>query len=137
MSGRKTSGLAALIALAFAGLAPVRAHAGEVLNFNLKGTSLAGNFGTTQSPTFIPRTTSASWPLSGQPKTPCMAGIQEMRFVDACVIKAWLAVPLILNRMDPSNPRRIETGSTTGKFVVPTTRMFIGSEIPTCFPPPT
>jgi len=49
MSGRKTSGLAALIALAFAGLAPARAHAGEGLNFNLKGTSLAGNFGTTQS----------------------------------------------------------------------------------------
>jgi hypothetical protein len=63
-----------------------------------------------------------------------LMAVQEMRFVEACVIKAWLAVPLILNRMDPSNPRWIESGSTTGKFVVPKTRMFIGSEIPTCFP---
>jgi hypothetical protein len=48
MSRIKTSGLAALIALASTGLAPSRADAGEVLNYTLKGTSLAGNFSTTQ-----------------------------------------------------------------------------------------
>ena len=59
--------------------------------------------------------------------------VQETKFVEACVIKAWLAMPLILNRIAPSDARRIESGSTTGKFVVPKTRMFIGSEIPTSF----
>jgi hypothetical protein len=40
--------LAALIALAMAGLAPSPAHAGQVLNFKLTGSSISGNFGTTQ-----------------------------------------------------------------------------------------
>jgi len=49
MSRIKTSGLAALIALALAGVAPSRAHAGAVMNLKLKGSSISGNFGTTQS----------------------------------------------------------------------------------------
>jgi hypothetical protein len=49
MSKIKTSGLAALIALASVGMAPSRAQAGAVLNINLKGSSISGNFGTTQS----------------------------------------------------------------------------------------
>jgi len=44
----KSGGLAALIALAMAGLAPSPAHAGQVLNFKLTGSSISGNFGTTQ-----------------------------------------------------------------------------------------
>src|SRR3954470_10972748 len=49
MSRIKSSGLAALIALALAAVAPSRAHAGAVLNISLKGASISGNFGTTQS----------------------------------------------------------------------------------------
>ena len=49
MSKIQTSGLAALIALASAGLTASRAHAGAVMNINLKGSSISGNFGTTQS----------------------------------------------------------------------------------------
>jgi hypothetical protein len=45
----RTSGLAALMAVASAGLAPARAHAGEVANFTLNGASVTGSFGTTQS----------------------------------------------------------------------------------------
>ena len=41
--------LAALMTAALAGLAPSRAHAGQVLNFTLKGSSISGNFGTTQT----------------------------------------------------------------------------------------
>ena len=41
--------LAALLALAGAGLAPARAHAGNVVNFDLGSSSISGNFGTTQS----------------------------------------------------------------------------------------
>jgi len=49
MNRIKTWGLAALIALASAGVAPSRAHAGAVLNINVKGASISGNFGTTRS----------------------------------------------------------------------------------------
>lgn len=42
-------GLAALLALAMAGLAPARAHAGNVVNFDLGNSSISGNFGTTQA----------------------------------------------------------------------------------------
>jgi hypothetical protein len=45
----KPWGLAAVTALAMAGLAPPPAHAGQVFNFNLSGSSIAGNFGTTQT----------------------------------------------------------------------------------------
>jgi hypothetical protein len=57
MSKIKTTGLAALIALASAAVAPSRAHAGAVINMDLKGSSISGNFGTTQS---IPCGTGAS-----------------------------------------------------------------------------
>jgi len=43
-----TTGLAALLAVASAGLVPARAHAGQVANFTLNGASVTGNFGTTQ-----------------------------------------------------------------------------------------
>jgi hypothetical protein len=45
----KPWGLAALLALAIAGLAPARAHAGNVVNFDLGTSSISGNFGTTQA----------------------------------------------------------------------------------------
>jgi hypothetical protein len=43
-----TFGAAALIAAAFAGLAPARANAGAVENFTMTGASVSGNFSTTQ-----------------------------------------------------------------------------------------
>jgi hypothetical protein len=49
MSKIKTVGLAALMALVVAGMAPARAYAGAVTNISLKGASIAGQFGTTQS----------------------------------------------------------------------------------------
>lgn len=49
MTRIRTSGLAALIAVVSAGLAPARAHAGAVMNITMKGASVVGNFGTTQS----------------------------------------------------------------------------------------
>ena len=45
----KSGSLAVVIAAALAGLAPARADAGQVLNFTLKGSSISGNFGTTQT----------------------------------------------------------------------------------------
>jgi len=45
----RTSGLAALITLASAGLGPARAHAGAVVNFRMTGASVFGQFSTTQS----------------------------------------------------------------------------------------
>jgi hypothetical protein len=44
----KSWGLAALTTAAIAGLAASPAHAGNVLNMQLKGSSISGNFGTTQ-----------------------------------------------------------------------------------------
>jgi hypothetical protein len=54
----KPLGLGAVLALAMAGLAPARAHAGNVLNFTMGSSSIFGNFGTTQVITCADKTSS-------------------------------------------------------------------------------